>query len=110
MSAARRSLVLGPASRSRNSVSSSLAAAMFLCRLACWRRVSKVLHTQTTVRPSAEGNGARKTKPAVARSIDIAGMGTIPDAGPLGGVGLYPFAKLFILRASAWQHGDEAPA
>src|SRR5262249_26284575 len=56
MSAARRSLVFGPASRSRNSVSSSLAAAMFLFRLASWRRVSKVLHTQTTVQPSARGD------------------------------------------------------
>jgi hypothetical protein len=46
---------------SRKLVSSSLAAAMFLFRLDSWRKVSSVLHTQTTVQPSAEGKGARKT-------------------------------------------------
>jgi hypothetical protein len=34
---------------------------MFLFRLDSWRKVSSVLHTQTTVQPSAEGKGARKT-------------------------------------------------
>src|SRR5262245_34053728 len=37
-------------------------------------------------------------------------MRAIPNAGPLWGVGLDPLAKLFVLRATAWQYGDEAPA
>src|SRR5262249_60282708 len=52
----------------------------------------------------------RIDEPAIARSIGIAQMRAIPNAGPLWGVGLDPLAKLFVLRATAWQYGDEAPA
>src|SRR5262249_58695694 len=38
------------------------------------------------------------------------GMRAVPHHGPLGRMGLDPPAKLFVLRATAWQYGDEAPA
>src|SRR5262245_65772177 len=40
----------------------------------------------------------------------MAGMGAVPNAGLLGVMGLDPLAKLFVLRATAWQYGDEAAA
>src|SRR5262245_66095109 len=37
-------------------------------------------------------------------------MRAVPHHGPLGRIGLDPPAKLSVLRASARQYGDEAPA
>src|SRR5262249_22870913 len=37
-------------------------------------------------------------------------MRAVPHHGPLGRIGLDPPAKLFVLRATVWQYGDEAPA
>jgi hypothetical protein len=37
-------------------------------------------------------------------------MRAIPHRGPVGRVGLDPLAELFVLRAVARQHGDEATA
>src|SRR6516162_216365 len=40
----------------------------------------------------------------------MAGMGTVPNAGPVRRMGLDPFAKLFVFGTRARQHGNEAAA
>src|SRR5262249_38683508 len=56
------------------------------------------------------GQWRANDKPTVARSIGIAGMGTVPNAGPVRCMGLDPLAKLFVFRTRAREHGDEAAA
>src|SRR5262245_50908677 len=86
ISAAPRSLVLAPASRSRNCPNASTAAAMLRRRRAAIDR------------------------PTVAKPVTVAGIGSVPDQLPGWYVGLDPLAKFLVFQPRSRQHGDKAAA